>query len=83
MDRTKDSRYPYTYADDYIRQFGGYDRSGVRLSRADASQIIQAVATAIGEDKEALAKKVADYALANEVRLADEASDKFMRAIGY
>ena len=51
------------------------DKSGVRLSRSNASQIRQAVAKAIGMDDEELAKKLADYAQAND----DELSEAHMR----
>lgn len=36
-----DSRYPYTYAADYIRGIAGYNENGTKLSRSDASQIRQ------------------------------------------
>jgi hypothetical protein len=65
------SRYPYTEACDFIRQFGGTydDRLGITLptlSRCDASQICRAIANAIGMDDEELAKKIADYARAQQ-----------------
>ena len=61
-----DSRYPYTYAADYIRTYGPVSSKGVVLSRSDASQIRQAIAEAIGIDDETLAVKLADQQLANE-----------------
>lgn len=78
---TIDSRYPYTYACDYIRQFGGYDKGGVRLSRSDASQIRTAIAKAIGMDDEELAKKLADYAQANEEELSTAATTQLFIAL--
>lgn len=60
------SRYPYTIADDFIRGIAGYGENGTKLSRSDASQILHAVADAIGMDHEELFKKVADTAMKYE-----------------
>lgn len=76
------SRYPYTEACDFIRQFGGTYDADVgcvlpSLSRSDASQIRQAIAKAIGMDDEELAKKIADYARIQEGHiLASEGEQK-------
>lgn len=61
-----DSRYPYTYACDMIRRYGPIDRSGVVLSRGDASQIRKGIASALGMDDHDLACKLADAQLAHE-----------------
>jgi elongation factor P hydroxylase len=82
MSTTTDSRYPYTHACDYLRQFGGVDRDGVRLSRSDASKIRQAVAKAIGMDDEELAKKLADYAQANDAELSEAHMRNLTAALG-
>jgi hypothetical protein len=82
MRQQEDSRYPYTYACDYLRMFGGADKSGVRLSRLDASRIREAVAKAIGMDDEELAKKLADYYLANEVSLDEDHGKRLVVALG-
>jgi hypothetical protein len=66
MNKETDSRYPYTYAADYLRMFGGYNSGGVALSRSDASQIRRALAEALGMDDAELAKKLADHYLADE-----------------
>lgn len=66
-----DTRYPYTYACDYIRMFGGYSSAGVALSRSDASQIRTAIAKAIGMGDEELANKLADHYLANQDELVN------------
>lgn len=55
-----DSRYPYTYAADALRQVAGFSEGSSKLSRADASQIRSFIASAIGMDDEALAKLIAD-----------------------
>lgn len=60
-----DSRYPYTYACDFIRTYGPISKEGVVLSRSNASQIRQAIAKAIGIPDRELAKKLADAQLAN------------------
>lgn len=83
MSKSTDTRYPYTHACDYLRQFGGVDAGGVRLSRSDASQLRQAVATAIGMDDEELAKKLADYYLANEETLSEAAAERLIAGMGF
>jgi len=55
-----DSRYPYTYACDYIRRAGPVAQSGVVLSRSDASLIRCQIANALGMDDHELACKLAD-----------------------
>lgn len=60
MDKTH-SRYPYTYAADYLRGI-----SETLISRCDASQIRHAIAKAIGIDDEILAKKLADAYIEQE-----------------
>lgn len=80
MTKEKDSRYPYTYACDYIQSFGGCDSGGVRVSRADASRIRQAVANAIGLPDDLLAIKLADYYLANKEKI-DAASVQELIAV--
>jgi len=74
---SKDSRYPYTYACDYLRGFGGYGDGGVKMSRCDASLIRDAVAKAIGMSDKELAEKLADYYLANE----DEINEKSTKCL--
>lgn len=66
-----DTRYPYTYACDFMRVFGGADKGGVKLSRADASKMREQIAKAIGMPDEELAKKLADYYQANEREVSD------------
>lgn len=61
-----DSRYPYTYACDFIRMAGPVSSDGVILSRSDASQICQHIANALGMDDHELACKLADAELARE-----------------
>jgi hypothetical protein len=61
-----DTRYPYTYACDFIRMAGPVNSSGVVLSRSDASQICHVIAAALDMDNHELACKLADAELANE-----------------
>ena len=61
-----DSRYPYTYAADFIRAYGPVSSEGVVLSRSDASKIREAIAEALNVDDWHLAVKLADAQLANE-----------------
>lgn len=73
-DNTEDSRYPYTYACDYLRSFGGYDSGGVKLSRSDASEIRKAVAKAIGMEDSKLAEKLADFYRENEQEISKKSA---------
>ena len=66
-----DSRYPYTYACDYIRALGPVSSSGVVLSRSNASQIRSGIAEVLGIDDEELAKKLADAQLQIRRKLGD------------
>jgi hypothetical protein len=61
-----DSRYPYTYACDFIRMAGPVGPEGVVLSRSDANQIRQKIADVLGMDDRKLACKLADAELARE-----------------
>lgn len=80
-----DSRYPYTYACDFIRMAGPVGSEGVVLSRADASQIRQVFAKAIGMDDYELACKLAD---AEQARESDpdelnRQTNRMLAALGY
>lgn len=73
------SRYPYTYACDYLRTYGGYGEQGTNLSRGDASQIMKAVAAALGmDDYHALACKLADFYIENE-EMVNRDSDRVLK----
>lgn len=82
MNLKNNSRYPYTLACDYIRQLGDCDSSGVRISRSEASRIRQGIAKAIGMDDEELAKKLADYAEANEEEVSKAYMHKLFVGLG-
>ena len=65
----QDTRYPYTYACDYIRSLAGYDGHGAKLSRSDASQIRHGIAEALKLDDAELAERLADYYKEHEERI--------------
>lgn len=79
MKKQNDSRYPYTYACDFIRGLAGYAKGGLRegtkLSRSDASSIRSGIAQALGIDDVDLARKLDDYYKAHQ----DEINEKMAR----
>ena len=84
-EETLDSRYPYTYACDFLRSLGPCNHSGVVLSRSDASTICEGIAKALGMDSRELACRLADHELALEddpVEIQRRA-DQVLRALGY
>jgi hypothetical protein len=68
MNKT-DTRYPYTYSADFIRSIAGMNFTddgrlqGTKLSRSDASQIVNAIGDALGIDHKIMAEKIADLAI--------------------
>lgn len=74
-----DGRYPYTYADDFIRSIPNITANGTKLSRSEASQIISKIAEIIGIDRVKIAEKLADYYMANPNEY--DHMDEFMRLI--
>ena len=73
----KDSRYPYTYAADYIRSLAGYNKDGTKLSRGDASHIRQQISIILNMDDNALACKLADYYKMHEDSITEESVKQF------
>lgn len=74
-----DSRYPYTYAADFVRGLAGYGEGGTKLSRSDASQVRQGIADALGMDDAELAKKLADHYRSNKDTLVSKSVEAFTR----
>ena len=74
------SRHPYTYAADYIRQFSPIGPNGVVLSRADASQIRQGIARALGMDDHEMACRLSEYFQANENEITEESVKRLVVA---
>jgi hypothetical protein len=59
-----DTRYPYTYAADFIRAIPECGSNGVILSRSDAARITERIAEVLGIPKVELCNKLADAELA-------------------
>jgi hypothetical protein len=61
------TRYPYTYAADYIRMKVGDDYGKGLISRAAAAQAQTIIAKALNIDKETISKALAElYILEND-----------------
>jgi hypothetical protein len=80
---TPDTRYPYTYAADFVRSLAGHTENGTKLSRSDASQIRQGIATVLAMDDHLLATKLADFYLANEEDITEKSVKDFSDAIKF
>lgn len=80
-----DSRYPYTYACDFIRTLGPVNSGGVVLSRSDASRIRAGIAKALGMDDKELAEKLADAQLISESdpAVSEQQVKRLMAALGH
>lgn len=74
-----DTRYPYTYAADYIRSLAGYGEGGTKLSRSDSSKILSGIADAIGMTDNELAEKLADYYQENQESIDNKSVEEFRR----
>jgi hypothetical protein len=70
----EDTRYPYTYACDFIRAIAGYNKGGTKLSRADASQIRTEIAKVLRIPDEKVARKLADYYLAHKEEITEKSA---------
>lgn len=73
-----DPRYPYTYACDYVRSLAGHNQDGTKISRSDASCIRGGIAKALEIKDEDLAKKLADYYLANQDQITESSVKSFL-----
>lgn len=73
-----DSRYPYTYANDYVRSLAGYKNGDTTLSRSEASKIRTGIAQAIGMDDMELAMKLSDYYQLNEDEISAKSAKDFI-----
>lgn len=80
MTDNNDTRFPYTYASDYIRSIVGYKYGDTKLSRSEASQIRTGIAKAIGIDDMELAIKLAEYYQLNEDEIAAKSAEDFIRS---
>lgn len=77
-----DTRYPYTYACDFVRGLAGYGPEGTKISRSDASQILHEIAPIIGMTHEELAGKLADHYKAYEDEISNRQVKAFRIAMG-
>jgi hypothetical protein len=82
-DKKNSSRYPYTYACDFIRGMGGYDNKGIKMCRGDASIMIGKIGNILGMEEGELAKKLANYYIENEDAIAEEQSKLFMASFKF
>ena len=64
-----DSRYPYTYACDFLRSAAPWDEHGCTMSRSDASQVRQLTSLALGVDDKEVAERLADTFLNYEPKI--------------
>lgn len=78
MTDNNDTRFPYTYASDYIRSIAGYANGNAILSRSEASKIITGIAKAIGIDDIELAIKLAEYYQLNEDEISAKSAKEFI-----
>jgi hypothetical protein len=80
-----DSRYPYTYACDFIRAASPVNHEGVVLSRGDASQIRKHIAKALCMDDHELACKLADAELErqSDPQEVNRQTSRLLTALGY
>jgi transposase len=76
--RDEDTRYPYTYADDYIRILAGYGVGGTTISRSDALKIIEGISVAMGIDIREITERLADYYKAHEDDLNARSAKEFL-----
>lgn len=72
MNDKKDTRYPYTYAADYVRMTARRS-DGELFSRSEAAAVRRTIAAAIGMDDAELAAKMADYYIAHEQEIENAA----------
>jgi len=76
-----DSRYPHTYADDYIRGIAGYNQHGTKLSRSDAGEVIKAMCEATGQDYYQVLCALADCELNKTEEDHERQAQEFLASI--
>ena len=77
----RDTHYPFTYADDFIRAIPEPSSKGVVLSRSDASQILLAISTILEIPHEVLASKIADVELAKSPEDTERQVERILAAL--
>ena len=75
-----DSRYPYTYACDFLRSAAPWDEHGCTMSRSDASQVRQLMSLALGMDDKEVAERLADTFINYEpmIHVFENDKERFM-----
>jgi hypothetical protein len=73
-----DSRYPYTYACDFVRMKAGYGPEGLKMSRSEASIVRQEIAKAINMEDAKLAEALADHYLTNQQSIDEESTRRLL-----
>jgi hypothetical protein len=81
VESKEDPRYPYTYAADYLRAVAGYNNTGTKISRADASRLCRAITDIAGIGNEWLAQQLADYYLSHQDDITEKSVAEFQRTI--
>lgn len=74
--RKKSTRYPYTYAYDYLRAKGPGNGTADGMSRSDASKIVEAISKATGIPNIALCYQLADYYLEHGEEIIAEVMER-------
>jgi hypothetical protein len=77
----KDTRYPYTYAYDYVRSLAGYTKGSTKLSRADAAQICLGIAKALHTDHKALTEQLAAFYKEHEEEITEHDTEVLLSQI--
>jgi hypothetical protein len=73
-----DTRFPYTYASDYIRSIVGHRNGNAILSRSEASQIRTGIAKVIGMDDHELAIQLATHYQLHEKEITAKTAKDFI-----
>lgn len=76
------SRHPYTHSCDFIRGLGPVDKTGIVLSRSDASQIRSGIAQVIGMTDEELAIKLSLAQQAKDDAAINAECEKITKMMG-
>lgn len=75
----KYSRYPYTYAYDFLRMTIPYGENGCKLSRSDCAHMCEKICSVFGMSKEDFVEKLADYYIDNKEEIDLVSTDDAMR----
>lgn len=82
--KKEDTSYPYAYAEELIRSIAGYltpNDTGNKLSRSDASRILQKVAEILELDFKYVSSKLSDYYLEHKNELTENSITDFLSSV--